>query len=100
MKNTMFNMILLALLLLGSSQSFAFPWYIQGDNFRGAQLMTPEERTSHVNKLQAMKSFDECKGYMNVHYLELDKRAKEKGTPLPPIQGDPCEVMKTMGRIR
>jgi hypothetical protein len=37
---------------------------------------------------------------MNAHYLELDKRAKEKGAVLPPIQGDPCEVMKTMGRFR
>jgi hypothetical protein len=91
---------LLPLLLLVSSQATAFPWYGQGENFRGAALMTPDERKSHVSRLQNMKSFDECKGYMNAHYLELDKRAKEKGAVLPPIQGDPCEVMKTMGRFR
>jgi hypothetical protein len=91
---------LIAALILVSSQAFAFPWYAQGDNFRGAQLMSPDERKAHVNRLQNMKSFDECKGYMNAHYLDLDKRAKEKGTTLPPIQGDPCEVMKTMGRFR
>lgn len=91
---------LFPVLMLVSSQSLAFPWYVQGDNFRGANLMTPDERKSHVARLQNMKSFDECKGYMNAHYLELDKRAKEKGASLPPIQGDPCEVMKTMGRFR
>lgn len=94
-----FNFLFPALMLV-SSQVLAFPWYVQGDNFRGAHLMTPDERKSHVSRLQNMKSFDECKGYMNAHYLELDRRAKEKGTSLPPIQGDPCEVMKTMGRFR
>lgn len=62
--------------------------------------MSQEERKVHVARLQSMKSFTECKVYMNAHYLDLDKRAKEKGTPLPPVQADPCEVMKNMGRIR
>ncbi|KAF0101564.1 MAG: hypothetical protein FD187_1884 [bacterium] len=91
--------LLFAALLL-SGQAFAFPWYAQGENFRGAQLMTPEERKIHIARLQGMKSFEECRGYMNAHYLELDRRAKEKGALLPPVQGDPCEVMKTMGRFR
>jgi hypothetical protein len=92
--------LLLACLMLVAGQAFAFPWYAQGDNFRGAHLMTPDERKNHVARLQNMKSFDECKRYMNAHYLDLDKRAKEKAMTLPPIQGDPCEVMKVMGRIR
>lgn len=91
---------LFALLLSIAGPAQAFPWYVQGDNFRGAQLLSPDERKVHVSRLQNMKSFDECKGYMSAHYLELDRRAKEKGTNLPPIQGDPCEVMKTMGRFR
>lgn len=94
------NHMLFAALLLLAGQAFAFPWYAQGENFRGAQLMTPEERKTHITRLQGMKSFEECRGYMNAHYLELDRRAKEKGALLPPVQGDPCEVMKTMGRIR
>ena len=78
----------------------AFPWYAQGDNFRGAQLLTPDERKQHVTRLQAFKSFAECRDYMQGHYLELDRRAQQRGAILPPVQGDPCEVMKTMGRIR
>ena len=94
------NHMLFASLMLLASQVQAFPWYAQGENFRGAQLMTPDERKAHVVRLQTMKSFDECRGYMASHYLELDKRAKEKGTVLPPVQGDPCEVMRSMGRFR
>lgn len=90
----------LAAALLISSQAIAFPWYAQGENFRGAHLMTAEERKTHVARLQSMKSFAECKDYMNAHYLELEMRAKEKAAILPPVQGDPCEAMKLMGRIR
>jgi len=88
------------LLVLLSGQALAFPWYAQGDNVRGAQLMTPDERKAYVARLQSMKTFDECKGYMQAHYLEIDKRAKERNVMLPAIQGDPCEVMRTMGRVR
>jgi hypothetical protein len=62
--------------------------------------MTPVERRAHVDRLQGMQSFDECRTYMRGHYLELDKRAKEKNVVLPPVQGDPCEVMRTMGRFK
>ncbi|OYY93388.1 MAG: hypothetical protein B7Y41_11485 [Hydrogenophilales bacterium 28-61-23] len=94
------RLVLPALLVLLNGQAWAFPWYAQGDNVRGAQLMTQDERKDYVARLQSMKSVDECKGYMQAHILEIDKRAKEHNVPLPPVQGDPCEVMKTMGRIR
>jgi len=90
--------LLLTLLYVGAAQ--AFPWYASGENFRGAQLMSPGERKAHVAKLQSMKTFDECRAYMQAHYLELEKRAKERNVTLPPVQGDPCEVMKVMGRVR
>lgn len=92
---------LLAVLSLAlTGQAYAFPWYASGDNFRGAQLMTPDERKVHVGRLQGMQNFDECRTYMQGHYLELDRRAKERNVALPPVQGDPCEVMRTMGRFR
>lgn len=96
----MYRLFLFALLVLLNGQASAFPWYAQGDNFRGAQLLTPDERKAHVTRLQSMKTFDECKEYMQAHYLEIDKRAKAGNSVLPPVQGDPCGVMKTMGRIR
>lgn len=96
MKNHLFAV----LLALVSSQALAFPWYASGDNFRGAQLMTPEERQAHVARLQNMHSLEECQGYMQGHIQELDRRAKARGVNLPPVAGDPCAVMKGMGRIK
>jgi hypothetical protein len=87
-------------LLCLATQVQAFPWYAGGENIRGAQLMSPEERKAHVARIQGMRSFDECRAYMQGHYLELDRRAKERNVVLPPVQGDPCEVMRTMGRFK
>ncbi len=92
--------LLLSLLILLNGQAAAFPWYSGGDNVRGAELMTPDERKAYVARLQSMKSLDECHAYMQAHHLEIDKRAKERKVELPPVAGDPCAVMKTMGRIR
>jgi hypothetical protein len=93
------NLLLLPLLVF-AGQALAFPWYSSGDNIRGADLMTPEERKAYASKLPNMKSMDECRAFMNAHNLELDVRAKARGVSLPPISGDPCVVMKTMGRIK
>ncbi len=96
----MFRLLSLLVLTLLQGQALAFPWYAQGDNIRGAELMAPEERKAYVTRLQSMKTFAECKAYMSEHYLEIDKRAKARNAVLPPVKGDPCEVIKTMGRIR
>jgi hypothetical protein len=95
-----FLLVLTLMQALLQGQAHAFPWYAQGDNIRGAELMAPEERKAYVTRLQSMKTFDECKTYMQDHYLEIDKRAKARNVMLPPVKGDPCEVIKTMGRIR
>jgi hypothetical protein len=93
---------LLAALVAGAASAADpfYPWYTIPDNIRGAHLMTQEERSSHVYRLQNMKTFDECKNYMQKHYIELEQRAKDKNAPLPPIQVDPCEMMRLMGRFR
>jgi len=96
----MFRFVPLFSMVLFSGQASAFPWYSQGDNIRGAQLMSADERKAYVSRLQSMASFEECKEYTQAHYLEIDKRAKERGVILPAVKGDPCEVMKTMGRVR
>ncbi len=91
--------IFAVLLLVVAGQAKALTWYASADNFRGAQLMSPDERKAHMARLQNMQSFDECRTYMQTYYLELDKRAQQKNLSLEPIQGDPCEVMRVMGRF-
>jgi len=85
---------------LTASLAHAFPWYASGSNIRGAQLMTEQERQAYVAKLQTMKTLPECQAYWEGHNKEIDVRAAQQHVALPPVQGNPCEVMVKMGRIK
>ncbi len=87
-------------LSLVASLAHAFPWYASGDNIRGAQLMTAQERKAYVARLQSMKSLPECQSYWDAHNKEIDARAAQQKVELPPPQGNPCQVMVQMGRIK
>lgn len=78
----------------------AFPWYASGSNIRGAQLMTEPERKAYVAQLQAMKTLTECQAYWEEHNKEVEARAAQQHVSLPAPQGNPCQVMVKMGRIR
>jgi hypothetical protein len=78
----------------------AFPWYASGNNIRGAQLMTEQERQTYVTKLQGMKTLTECQAYWEGHNKDIDARAAQQHVSLPPVQGNPCQVMSKMGRIK
>jgi hypothetical protein len=92
--------LLLFALFLNAGQVLAFPWYSSGDGIRGAELMTPEERKAYASKLPTMQSWDECRAYVTAHNLEIERRAQAKGVTLPPVSGDPCQVMRGFGRIK
>ncbi|TCJ15768.1 hypothetical protein EZJ19_05985 [Parasulfuritortus cantonensis] len=97
--------IALLFVIMASPAAHAFPSYASGDGFRGAELMTPEERQAHVARMQSFHTFDECETYTAAHEAELQKRAAERHVTLPPkntvlFDGDPCKVMRFMGRIK
>lgn len=101
----MSRLIALLLLVLASQTANAFPSYASGDGFRGANLMTPDERKVHVAKMQSMQTFDECEAYMAGHEADLQKRAEAQHVTLPArstilFDGDPCKVMRFMGRVK
>lgn len=52
------------------------------DYTHGWSLMTPAERTEHQERMRALKSYDECKSYMEQHREQMAARAKEKGGKL------------------
>lgn len=100
MKTLPVTALLTALLTLGSPLlAHAFPTYATG-GFRGSDLMTSEEVKAHVGKLLAVQTLQECQAYMDAHEAELQKRAQEKHITLPEKGGDPCKVMRFMGRIK
>jgi hypothetical protein len=95
----------LLLCVLASQSAQAFPTYANGDGFRGAELMTPDERKAHVAKMQSFHSMEECQAYTAAHEIDLQKRATEQRVTLPAkktglFDGDPCKVMRFMGRIK
>ena len=85
--------------LLASGVAAAFPWYANG-GYRGAELMTPQERQEYVTRLQSMHTLNECNAYMNAHEAELQKRATAAHIALGSVKGDPCQAMLRMGRIK
>jgi len=87
-------------LSLFASLAHAFPWYASGSNIRGAQLMTEQERQAYVTRLQSMKTLSECQTYWDGHNKEIEARAAQQQVKLPPMQGNPCQVMVKMGRIK
>ncbi|WP_137936934.1 hypothetical protein [Chitinivorax sp. B] len=60
-------------------------------------MMTPEERTTHHDKMRSFKTYDECKSYMEEHHKQMSDRAKEQNRPGPMMRRNPCDRMKTRG---
>ena len=77
------------------------PWVANQGNTWGWQLMTPEERIEHQNKMRSFKTYDECKAYQEEHHKQMEARAKEKGVTLPPMGPRyGCDNMKARGYIK
>jgi|SRR6266581_6054114 len=69
-------------------------------NTSGWSMMSSQERTEHRDKLLNMKTYAECKAYLDEHRKTMEARAKEKGIGMPAgPRADMCERMKQRGRI-
>lgn len=98
MKNLSAGLLLLVA-AAATTAAYAFPQYALG-GFRGAELMTADEQTAHAKKLQDMQTYAECNVYMTQHRQEVDRRAATKGITLPAVRGNPCDIMRTFGRVK
>jgi hypothetical protein len=49
----------------------------------GWTMMTPEERNQHRERMQSMKTFDECQAYRDQHHQQMAERAKQRGANPP-----------------
>ncbi len=69
-------------------------------NTSGWSMMSSQERTEHRDKMLNMKTYAECKAYLDEHRKTMEARAKEKGVAVPAgPRTDMCERMKQRGRI-
>lgn len=67
---------------------------------RGAGLMTAEERTAHQQKMQQVKTVDECRKVQAEEHTAMETRARDKGVTLPMPRQNPCDNMKARGLIQ
>lgn len=65
----------------------------------GWKLMSQTERTQHREKMLSLKSYDECKSYVEEHHKQMLERAKEKGVSIQEPRGHPCDRMKARGQL-
>ncbi|MFO1217829.1 MAG: hypothetical protein U1E89_05520 [Burkholderiaceae bacterium] len=67
-----------------------------GSNYTpGWALMTPQERSEHRARMQAMKTYDECKAYQTQQHEQMVARAKERGAkPMAEPRRDACAGLK------
>lgn len=54
-----------------------------GEQVRGSQLMTEQERIEHQKKLRSMKTEQEREAYRAQHHEEMKRRAREQGVEMP-----------------
>jgi hypothetical protein len=71
------------------------PMRFGSDTTPGWSFMSEQERTEHRIKMRSMKTYGECRSYMDEHHAQMAKRAKERGQEIPdkPLH-DPCLRLK------
>ena len=80
-------------LLVGSVEALG-PWRASKTNTHGWQFMTPEESIDHQAKVRGFAAYEECKAYQVEHHRLMEKRAEERGMPLPSGGQDFCAHLK------
>ncbi len=75
------------------------PMGVGPGNTPGWSLMTPDEQKAHREKMASMKTYEECKAYLDQHHQLMQDRAKAKGVELPARAGVACDRMKAQGRL-
>ena len=75
----------------------------QQEKIYGSQLMTPQERLAHRNKMRAAKTVEEREQIRKAHHEKMKQRAKKQGITLsdePPARGGGMGPAPGAGRGR
>jgi hypothetical protein len=80
----MLKKLIVFFVILGFVSGFAGTSFAQDqERAYGWNLMTPEERAEHQNKMRSLKNEQEREQFRIEHHKKMQERAKEKGTVLP-----------------
>jgi opacity protein-like surface antigen len=60
----------------------------------GWEMMSPDERRMHQDKMGGFKDMGSCQAYMKEHHKSMEARAKQKGMKPPHDSGHGCDSMK------
>jgi hypothetical protein len=61
----------------------------------GWSMMSKQERDEHRKRLQEMKTYEECRAYLDQHRTQMEARAKEQGRKaLAQARRDACAALK------
>lgn len=53
------------------------------DSTPGWAMMTPQEREEHQSKLRSIKTYEECRSYVEQHHHQMADRARSKRGSMP-----------------
>jgi hypothetical protein len=70
------------------------------DNVPGWTLMTVQERNAHRAALQRLKTYDECKAYMQEFRARMEERAKAQGKTLREPRRFVCDELRAQGQFK
>lgn len=92
MKHRYLTSVAAALLLAGTAfaQQGDLPPVPDDAPIYGSQIMTPEERAEHRNRMRSAKTLEEREQVRSEHHKLMVERARERGVTLPeepPMRG-------------
>jgi|SRR6187399_1016609 len=60
----------------------------------GWEMMSPDERRMHQERMGGFKDAGSCQAYMKEHHKNMEERAKQKGMKPPHDSGHGCDSMR------
>ena len=98
-RSAAFAASIFVLLGCGLAQA-AGPWRANGENTRGWQLMSPEERIEHQAKVRGFTRYEDCRAYQIEHHRLMTERAAQAGLELTEGGRDFCGHLRSPSEDR
>ena len=78
----------------------AGPWRSAQGNTGGWQIMSPNERIEHQQRMRSFNDYEACKGYQAEHHIRVRERAERTGVILNKQLDSGCDQLRRKGKFR